>query len=518
MSSLFCDTMGRCPTLYIISNVAINELLIPNYKETALSDNLIRQILTFLQKYKTINTNKFWVCVKGSELIEFDGNIDVTITQLKIKNPKPNDLVKLIFDEQKEGDTIKEFLSENVNIKLKLHKDYNYLYKVKLVGSKSGSGGSIKELMLKKVSLYLKPGEKVTSMICTFNQGEAKSNHEEEIKRNLSRILKLNEPDANLPHLVAFGLQECSYDVLPRLMKEKYHRIGSGALTQNLISTQFGSIGLGFMYLHIFVKKMSKSPGDTEITIESMDASTDTCGNPKKEKKGSIVIPIKMTCNGLSTIINFVNVHLPSAPKKIEERNACLIRSTIKLADTTFVFGDMNYRTSDIKEVPEDEQKKLAINPLKCGCLTDASNNEFINEKLKSEQLLEQLKTIIKDFKESPITFCPSCRFKEHFNLEINNDSRCKTVDLLNLYDTKRYPSWCDRILYKIKENPNFNITIDEDSYNSDHVTMKSDHALVFLKFSIDIGITSGGYYEKYLKYKLKYLNLKKNINLIQKN
>ncbi len=76
-------------------------------------------------------------------------------------------------------------------------------------------------------------------------------------------------------------------------------------------------------------------------------------------------------------------------------------------------------------------------------------------------------------------------------------------------YDTKRYPSWCDRILYFLKKE-NFEINIDEESYMSSNITFKSDHALVLLKFSVSLPNLEkeGGYYDKYLKYKQKYLSL----------
>jgi hypothetical protein len=262
---------------------------------------------------------------------------------------------------------------------------------------------------------------------------------------------------------------------------------------------------------------MEETKDSKVLTIESMKASTDSCGNIF-EKKGSIVIPIKISYETNHTIINFVNVHLPSNPKKVTERNNCLKRSTEKLFNTTFVFGDMNYRTSAIHEVPKLEQNKVEDESKNCGCKT---NNEYINKLKEQDQLLKELQSdnYIKQFKEASINFCPSCRFKEYDSkLTKENSNRCQMISSKSLtsyknslYDSKRYPSWCDRILYKIIEVKNFKIEIDEKSYNSEHVTMMSDHALVSLKFSIQVTSTNISYYDKYLKYKQKYLILKKN-------
>jgi hypothetical protein len=384
--------------------------------------------------------------------------------------------------------------------------------------------------MLNKANIYLKDEEKITSLVCTFNQGQAEIKNKEEMIENFTRILEKNE----YPHLVIFGLQECFLDVIPNLMENKYNRIDTSSLSQNFFDTEIGflkkKLGLGYMYLHIFVKKMEKTEDSKVLTIESMKASTDSCGN-MFEKKGSIVIPIKISYGTNNTIINFVNVHLPSNPKKVTERNICLKRSTEKLINTTFVFGDMNYRTSAIHEVPQLEQNKVEGESKNCGCET---NNEYISKLKEQDQLLKELQSdnYIKQFKEASINFCPSCRFKEYNDLKLTkeNTNRCQMISSKSvtssknsLYDNKRYPSWCDRILYKIKEVKNFKIEIDENSYNSEHVTMMSDHALVSLKFSIQVTLTQSilstnddnphlikSYYDKYLKYKQKYLLLKK--------
>jgi hypothetical protein len=264
------------------------------------------------------------------------------------------------------------------------------------------------------------------------------------------------------------------------------------------------------------MEKVDKST--KEITIESMNVSTDSCGKIT-EKKGSIVIPIKITCGNNHTIINFVNVHLPSNPRNIEARNNCLIRSTQILTDTTFVFGDMNYRTSNIDVVPQLEQSNVIKESNNCGCSKVPTT--YIENKLKNDQLIQELQKQLYQFKESPISFCPSCSFREYNDLTLTrNKNRCIINEnnpiSINLYDTKRYPSWCDRILYKINNDYNFIIEIDHNSYDSEHVTMMSDHALVSLKFSIKIKhCLKYNYHDKYLKYKQKYLKLKNKYNYL---
>lgn len=517
MNSYFCETIFKCPTLYILSDKPIDESLIPYYSTKFIDrddDELIKQIYFFL--IRKTSYQKIFICVKGSDLVYLNDIKNIDSFLVKLREKATNQLVKAIFEDHKDDKL--EFLSDRVdNIISNSEYKYLYLYKVNLVASSNSKAGSIRELIRNKSTLYLKDGEKITSLVCTFNQGQAKIENKDEMIKNFNRILEKN----NYPHLVIFGLQECALDVIPDLMKDKYNRIGTGSLSQH---------SLGFMYLHIFVKKMKGGFYERrEITIESMNVTTDSCGN-WLEFKGSIVIPIKISYHEKyqkkHQIINFVNVHLPSKPNKITERNNCLKRSTEKLTDNIFVFGDMNYRTSNIHKVPLSDQIKVINESKDCGC----SNNtiEYIEDKLQNDQLIIELQNddYMKQFKEESIKFCPSCRLKEYSILPQSvNQLRCSVLksslqapgdasrDTNYLYDVHRYPSWCDRILYKIINDSN-KIDIDFDSYNSEHVTMMSDHNLVSLKFSINITrrhITN--YYNKYLKYKQKYLKLKNKYN-----
>ncbi len=63
---LFCNTLTRCPTLYIVSSNVISDLSIPDYKDSIKSDDLINQIILFLKSKITSNEGKYWICVKGS--------------------------------------------------------------------------------------------------------------------------------------------------------------------------------------------------------------------------------------------------------------------------------------------------------------------------------------------------------------------------------------------------------------------------------------------------------------------
>jgi len=513
MENFFCNTATRCPTLYIISNKILTDLSIPNYKDSISSDDLINQIIVFLKsKIKETKDGKYWICVKGSGLISI--NSDFTILKsLKKKNSYKKgekELVDMIFYDFKDS---QEYLTENVLNKLKElnEKEYKFLYKVKLVGSSSGPGGSIRQLILKKTNLYVK-NNNISSLICTFNQGEASQSDKKELEDNILKLLdNMYGSINNYPDLIIFGLQESSYDfIISSLTSINYHRIGYGNLTQNII----GTIGLGYMYLHVFVKD-TQPEGNTQIvTIESLDVTTDDCDNIL-EKKGKIAIPIKITHNGKHEIINFVNVHLPSNPSKINERNNCLKKSTDNFKDNSiFVFGDMNYRTNNIHKVPENEKADIQKKSSVCCIMSETKasssestqvtpeNNprkEYIDELLKKDQLISQSV----GFKEALITFCPTCRYKEDKENKIDfSKNRCN-------YDTKRYPSWCDRILYSLKPK-HLGIVIDEKSYTSRNITLKSDHALVLLEFSVSLPVEKkGGYYDKYLKYKQKYLSLK---------
>ena len=103
---LFCNTLTRCPTLYIVSSNVISDLSIPDYKDSMKSDVLINQIILFLQsKIKsdlTSNKGKYWICVKGSGLISINSTDDTNkiLESLKEKeSSNQKQLVDIIFED-----------------------------------------------------------------------------------------------------------------------------------------------------------------------------------------------------------------------------------------------------------------------------------------------------------------------------------------------------------------------------------------------------------------------------------
>ena len=61
-----------------------------------------------------------------------------------------------------------------------------------------------------------------------------------------------------------------------------------------------------------------------------------------------------------------------------------------------------------------------------------------------------------------------------------------KLKPLLNKYNLKRVPSWCDRIIYRSREN-----YLRLLNYDSNNLLTQSDHRPVFAQFTLNMSLTS---------------------------
>jgi hypothetical protein len=82
-----------------------------------------------------------------------------------------------------------------------------------------------------------------------------------------------------------------------------------------------------------------------------------------------------------------------------------------------------------------------------------ASNDQFLNLGLK----------------ESPITFCETCRRVEG-----------RSLNEIDTYDVERQPSWCDRIFHDSDHS------IKPGVYNSFHISTETDHDAVYQHFELE--------------------------------
>ena len=132
------------------------------------------------------------------------------------------------------------------------------------------------------------------------------------------------------------------------------------------------------------------------------------------------------------------------------------------------ITGDLNYRTTDLKEPSKEEQQ--LITERTCSCLSnscDKNSQTKINEDLKNDQLRKNLLTL--KLKEPLIKFCHTCKLKLRNSL-IDRTTQPKQ------YDQERGPSWCDRVLTGFNQ---FFKPI-KGEYDAIDLTSLSDHLAVY--------------------------------------
>lgn len=86
------------------------------------------------------------------------------------------------------------------------------------------------------------------------------------------------------------------------------------------------------------------------------------------------------------------------------------------------------------------------------------------------------------DFKEEPINFPPTCKMSNN-NKGTCDRKKSDTNRLPGCYDTKREPSWCDRILYNSSSDTI--VPLEYNSYADAAAIQESDHNLVYANYKI---------------------------------
>lgn len=314
--------------------------------------------------------------------------------------------------------------------------------------------------------------------IITYNQGSLE--YDDDIGGSIKTILqklKFCENDGNYIDILALCLQESKtnliIDKINKNICKKYKIIHKSYERQGLL----GKLQL-VIWCHktcTFIKTKSgsyKCPG--------------VIGGPLFTK-GALYCNITVKSNNFkSNNFTVVDVHLPSSPSNVASRNKCLTHITNLLPkSTTIMAGDMNYRSSS-KDHPDAKNsdvisKKTCYkkevcenNPENETCSLVTSDDEELTPILSDtiEKVDQYLLSSEKmNYKEDKIKFCETCRFVEK---KKENDNYVRT------YDSKRYPSWCDRIIYS--EN---NATITCNLYDSDVISNYSDHNCVYGLFSL---------------------------------
>ncbi|CAG4956326.1 unnamed protein product [Colias eurytheme] len=141
--------------------------------------------------------------------------------------------------------------------------------------------------------------------------------------------------------------------------------------------------------------------------------------------------------------------------------------SNILYHDYVFWIGDLNFRTDHPTGSSPTSQEIVAT-------LQKVEKDKYTSL-LKHDQLLAVMDSgeAFSEFSEPEIRFPPTYKFL------LGTDD----------YDTKRKPSWTDRILYKVIANNYENITLRADLISYNHIPhyMVSDHKPVVAQFNIKI-------------------------------
>ena len=213
--------------------------------------------------------------------------------------------------------------------------------------------------------------------------------------------------------------------------------------------------------------------------------------------------------------LKIINTHLPFLEKESDQGKIIrdktiqetlkyfnILEKKLEINEYIFLMGDLNYRISfnndNIKQSnfielleKKDIQNFNANNYL----LFDQHHNSITNN------------VILSGYNEGKNnngpTFFPTCKLIKQCPI---NEIRKYQI---NKGNTQRIPSWCDRILYM---GNNIKCLLYE-SFDKGQ-TCKSDHIPVIGLYEITSLEQKGSniYYQKYLKYKQKYLELKKII------
>ncbi|KAI5964155.1 uncharacterized protein KGF55_002097 [Candida pseudojiufengensis] len=224
-------------------------------------------------------------------------------------------------------------------------------------------------------------------------------------------------------------------ELIQSALQEKYQNPSS---FQTISMNFLGAIGM--IMISPFPSKFQK-----------VRTATSSCGYGYSSLKGAVGFRLTYCPEGRFNSTNkvelsFANLHLNAYEGEYYylKRNKNLynlIRSLdfgdgyglIKPKNHIFIMGDLNYRTSqDYKSYSQESQELFSLSEI------PTNDSKYIKKIESLVDNYDELKKsmanggVLQNFSEANITFRPT--YKYHINTAI--------------YNTKRSPSWCDRILY----------------------------------------------------------------------
>ncbi|GMM38808.1 phosphoinositide 5-phosphatase [Saccharomycopsis crataegensis] len=187
---------------------------------------------------------------------------------------------------------------------------------------------------------------------------------------------------------------------------------------------------------------------DSPQNIKSIRKADSSCGYFRSSLKGGCGVRLTLTHEDDETEFTFVSCHLNAneGTEKYNRRNQDfydIVRSmdfgdewsVLKPDSHCFIMGDLNYRaTANIFKTDSSTTKDQAESAADTLLLTSFKNLEEVDE-LTCARNANQ---VFWGFDEAPIKFRPTYKFFE---------GTAK-------YNSKRIPSWCDRILYQSYKSP----------------------------------------------------------------
>ena len=294
--------------------------------------------------------------------------------------------------------------------------------------------------------------QKILKFCClTYNLNQ-KSLSEEQI-----RILFLPHIQKDFD-IYIIATQECERSILLNLIYDD--KSSFEFKLKNFFGEDFFNlepITLGGIHLIIFAKKKYKFP------IKNYENNHIKTGFRRLfSNKGAVSIFVN--------IFNFsfliINSHFNKGKDKLSERND----------DSSYIYESINPKIDKINVV------------IWMGCLNykvDAELSEFSEAYIKGKELSllkkdEMIKErkynnsfIFKKFNEGKINFLPSSKYQIGTNK-------------INWTDKENYPSWADRIFYKIYQNARINFSFDLIKYDCMNDISFSDHKPVYAYFNFD--------------------------------
>lgn len=313
------------------------------------------------------------------------------------------------------------------------------------------------KVLMQIAAAVAKPEQKLHIFVGTWNVGNARP------ADNLSSWL----PTTSLYDIIAIGAQECDYPArAPHTECSKDWM----ATLRSVLGPDYKvvhGITRGQMRLAVFVRM------DEEKAICDVHSGSEATGVGNViPNKGGVCISLKFW----DTALCFVNCHLAAHVGQCEARNGNYreIVGNMRINDQNmdilnqfhhvFWLGDLNYR------LDFGAAEETLINPETTAwdaVVQKIKQNDFHTllefDELHKEQ---EAKKVLFSFNEGEITFPPTFKMKR---------------DTEDVYDTKRVPAWCDRVLWSSFPG----CPVDQLSYTSAPSVSSSDHKPVAATFTL---------------------------------